>query len=96
MLELRGCLIYLYFSFNLLSVLVAYQTIKSITPTPVKATSCHQPDLPISCNRLAETAVIGKNNIKSVIPENKPKPVSEFIKFKSIKYVTTDKIVKNK
>ena len=65
-------------------------------PIPVIAINCHQPDLPISCNRLAETAVIGKNNIKSVMPENKPKPVSEFIRFKSMKYETNDKIVKNK
>ena len=89
-------LIYLYFAFNLLSVLVAYQTIKSITPTPVKATSCHQPDLPISCNLLVETEVIGIIKTNSVIAEKKPNPVSEFMRFRSIRYEANDKIVKNK
>ena len=70
---------YLYFSFNLLLVWVANQAIRSINPIPVNAISCHQPDLPISCNRLAETAVIGKNKIKALIIVKKP-PISIFNK----------------
>ena len=43
----------------LFSDAVAHQIISTMIPTTVKGSSCHQPDLPISCNRLDITAKLG-------------------------------------